>query len=63
MVIFLCIGHSYFCNKNADECSDGWLKEVVNYDILPTLQEYWFDDKDSYETWEKELSGVVDDNR
>ena len=58
-----CIGHSYFCNKNADECSDSWLKEVVNYDILPTLQEYWFDDKDSYETWEKELSGVVDDNR
>lgn len=58
-----CIGHSYFCNKNADECSDGWLKEVVNYDILPTLQEYWFDDKDSYETWGKELSGVVDDNR
>lgn len=58
-----CIGHSYFCNKNADECSDSWLKEVVNYDILPTLQEYWFDDKDSYETWGKELSGVVDDNR
>lgn len=58
-----CIGHSYFCNKNADECSDSWLKEVVNYDILPTLQEYWFDDKDSYETWEKELIGVVDDNR
>lgn len=55
-----CIGHSYFCNKNADECSDSWLKEVVNYDILPTLQEYWFDDKDSYETWEKELNGVVD---
>lgn len=55
-----CIGHSYFCNKNADECSDSWLKEVVKYDILPTLKEYWFDDKDSYETWEKELSGVVD---
>ena len=37
-----CIGHSYFCSR--DICTDEWLREVVEYDILPMLDEYWFDD-------------------
>ena len=36
------IGHSYFCTKNAVD--DKWLKSVINYEILPLLDEYWFDD-------------------
>ena len=39
-----CIGHSYFCNLNAN-CSDAVLKEIVEYDIVPMLEEYWFDDE------------------
>ena len=37
-----CIGHSYFCGQ--DECTDEWMQSVVEYDILPMLEEYWFDE-------------------
>jgi len=53
------IGHSYFCGQK--ECSEEWLKDVVHYDLIPTLQEYWFDNPDKLEHWEKILCGVVDD--
>ncbi len=43
-----CIGHSYFCNQN--EYSDGWMENIIEYDIEPMLREYWFDDKDKYNT-------------
>ena len=39
-----CIGHSYFCNTK--ECTDEWMQDVVDFDILPMLAEYWFDDTD-----------------
>lgn len=51
-----CIGHSYFCQK--DVCTDEWLKEVVDYDILPMLSEYWFDDADKLIRWENILHGI-----
>ena len=51
-----CIGHSYFCN--ADECTDEWMKDVVDYDILPMLSEYWFDDSAKLQRWENILHGV-----
>lgn len=37
-----CIGHSYFCGR--DICTEEWLHAIVDYDILPMLSEYWFDD-------------------
>ncbi len=54
-----CIGHSYFCGQT--ECTDEWLKEVVEYDILPMLNEYWFDDKNKVQKWENVLRGVFND--
>lgn len=51
-----CIGHSYFCN--ATECTDEWMKDVVDYDILPMLSEYWFDDSAKLQRWENILHGV-----
>jgi 5-methylcytosine-specific restriction protein B len=53
------IGHSYFCGQT--ECSDEWMREVVYYDLLPMLQEYWFDDKRNLREWENKLTGVFDD--
>ena len=52
-----CIGHSYFCNLDAD-CSDSVLKEIVEYDIVPMLEEYWFDDEINAKNWSKDLSDV-----
>lgn len=53
------IGHSYFCGQS--ECSDEWMREVVYYDLLPMLQEYWFDDKQKLQRWENVLTGVFND--
>lgn len=53
-----CIGHSYFCGRNELSCTDEWMQEVVDYDILPMLGEYWFDDHEKYQRWENILHGV-----
>ena len=53
------IGHSYFCGQT--ECSEEWMREVVYYDLIPMLQEYWFDDKTKLQKWENNLTGVFDD--
>lgn len=53
-----CIGHSYFCGRDELSCSDEWMQEVVDYDILPMLCEYWFDDQEKYLRWENILHGV-----
>ena len=51
-----CIGHSYFCGR--DVCTDEWLHSIVDYDILPMLSEYWFDDTNKLQRWENILQGV-----
>ena len=51
-----CIGHSYFCNTK--ECTDEWMQDVVDFDILPMLAEYWFDDTDKLQRWENILHEV-----
>lgn len=55
------IGHSYFCSKEREECTIEWMRSVVEFDIIPTLSEYWFDDPEKLDTCEKELRGVFDD--
>ena len=54
-----CIGHSYFCNQT--ECTDEWMQSVVEYDIIPTLEEYWFDDTTKLQRWQNILRGVFND--
>lgn len=54
-----CIGHSYFCGQ--DECSDEWLQSVVEYDILPMLEEYWFDEPAKLQKWQNVLRGVFNE--
>lgn len=53
------IGHSYFCGQS--ECTDEWMMEVVEYDILPMLSEYWFDEPTKLQRWENILRGVFND--
>ena len=54
-----CIGHSYFCGQK--KCTEDWMREVVYYDIIPMLNEYWFDDLVRVQRWENILNGVFDD--
>lgn len=51
------IGHSYFCNQK--EVNVEWLQNVIDYDILPMLKEYWFDDIKQYEQQSNILKALL----
>lgn len=54
-----CIGHSYFCDLK--ECSGSVLESIAEYDILPMLREYWFDNQNKVEEWENKIRGLFND--
>jgi 5-methylcytosine-specific restriction enzyme B len=54
-----CIGHSYFCEKEV--CTEDWVQSVIEYDVLPMIREYWFDDKSKVDSWTVKLRGVLHD--
>ena len=56
------IGHSYFCLDAPAACTTDWMCAVVEFDILPTLAEYWFDAPDKLHRWEENLRGVFNDD-
>lgn len=56
------IGHSYFCLDDPAACTTDWMCSVVEFDILPTLAEYWFDAPDKLHRWEENLRGVFNDD-
>ena len=51
------IGHSYFCTS--DVINNAWLSAVVEYELLPLLQEYWFDEPSKIESWTLRLRNAV----
>ena len=55
-----CIGHSYFCNLEQG-CDNSILKEIAEYDIIPMLEEYWFDDADKVKAYSNDLRGVFNE--
>lgn len=56
-----CIGHSYFCDLNGldEEELIARLSEIVDYDILPMLEEYWFDDEKKVANWKNKFHEVL----
>ena len=56
------IGHSYFCLDDPAACTTDWMRSVVEFDLLPTLAEYWFDAPDKLHRWEENLRGVFNDD-
>lgn len=51
------IGHSYFCTTK--EITDGWLKSVVEYEVIPLLKEYWFDEPTKVRDWSANLRSAI----
>lgn len=51
------IGHSYFCNEEA--VSDVNLSNIVEYEIIPMLEEYWFDNLTKATDWSNRLREVI----
>ena len=54
-----CIGHSYFCNLKPDTVSDKELSSIVEFELIPLLREYWFDEADKAADWSARLRGAV----
>ena len=56
------IGHSYFCPNLKDRKGNKKdIEDIINYEILPLLEEYWYDDPDSIVQWKDALTGVLND--
>lgn len=52
-----CIGHSYFCTDKPID--DMWLNGVITYEIIPLLNEYWFDEPNKVRDWEYRLYEAI----
>lgn len=50
-----CIGHSYLCNLD----NDSELENIVEYDIIPMLREYWFDNDERYNQETQKLRNAL----
>ena len=50
-----CIGHSYFCNMKPETCTGAALDSIVEYELIPMLKEYWFDESHKVSEWTDEL--------
>ena len=51
-----CIGHSYFCNLKSNNLP---LQNIVEYDIIPMLREYWFDNDDKFRDESQKLRDTL----
>lgn len=47
------IGHSYFCGLEKSSQDDIYL--IIKYEIIPMIEEYWFDNEEKIEKWKKIL--------
>lgn len=51
------VGHSYFCN--CEGINHEWLQALVEFEILPLIQEYWFDEPSKVIQWRNKLLGAI----
>jgi len=56
-----CIGHSYFCDLDKFEVDEleAVLIRIVDFEIIPLLSEYWFDDVDMVNEWSNNLRSAI----
>lgn len=56
------IGHSYFCNAPSKmeekKKMDQWIDMTIEYELIPLIREYWFDDPDKIVEWSEKLREV-----
>ena len=51
------IGHSYFCTNI--NISDEWMQSVVEFELIPLLKEYWFDEPTKIKDWSRALREAI----
>lgn len=53
------IGHSYFCDFTNNKNLESTLKIIINYEIIPLIKEYWFDDEKQLNEWINLLEEII----
>lgn len=54
-----CIGHSYFCNRTKETTDAEHLNAIVEYELIPLLREYWFDEPEKVRDWAGKLRSAI----
>lgn len=54
-----CIGHSYFCNLTPESVNDQVISNIVEYELIPLLKEYWFDEPTLVREWSERLRSTI----
>lgn len=54
-----CIGHSYFCNLTPESVNDQVISNIVEYELIPLLKEYWFDEPTLVREWCESLRSAI----
>jgi 5-methylcytosine-specific restriction protein B len=52
-----CIGHSYFCNL--EKATDQNLSGIIEFELIPLLKEYWFDEPMKVKDWANNLRSAI----
>ena len=52
-----CIGHSYFCGLK--ETGNQTLSGIVEYELIPLIKEYWFDEPLKVKDWSSNLRSAI----
>ena len=55
------IGHSYLCDLNRESIDED-LEYIINYEIIPLLNEYWFDEPDKVNDWSEKLKNCLNNS-
>jgi len=54
-----CIGHSYFCNLDPEDIDDKALSGIIEYELVPLLKEYWFDEPAKVRDWTTNFRSAI----
>lgn len=53
------IGHSYLCNYK-NNITDYDISNIIEFELIPLLKEYWFDEPSKVKEWSNKLRGVLE---
>ena len=56
------IGHSYFCTDKPENITDEIVKNIIAFEIIPTIEEYWFDNETRLDTERQKLEVLLGDD-
>lgn len=56
------IGHSYFCTDKPENITDEIVNNIIAFEIIPTIEEYWFDNETRLDTERQKLEVLLGDD-